>query len=134
MTYYIYNFVQFVFGSDLQENFQYGGADLKVKGWQKILKAADEGNIKELNKLWKTENDSFGALQYVVAHGKHGEPLAIIAIGNNDLDLYKWTYEDNKLELLTHDTYEEILVARELERDVILDWIDENVDSLDNYD
>ena len=129
MTYIIYNFVQFLMNRTKKK---YGGS--KKLGYKKILDAAENGNIDKLNKLWENENDSFGSLQYVVAHGKHGDPLAIIAIENDDLELLKWTYAADKVEQLTHDVYAEISAGRKLERKTILEWIDKNVDSLENYD
>jgi len=131
MTYFIYNFIQLLINENIKKK-KYGGS--KKLGYEKIIDAAENGNIKKLNELWKNENDSFNALQYVVAHGKHGDPIALIAIENGDLELLKWTYEADKVELLTHDIYTEILAARELKKNKILDWIDKNVDSLDNYD
>ena len=101
-----------------------------------IINAANKGDLKKLKKLWITNRDAFDNLQYAVAKGTHAEPLSEIAAGNGDLALFKWTYEGERANegVLTHNIYEEIQSAKASGSTEILDWINNNVDSLDNYE
>ena len=135
MTYYIHDILMFLIG-DVQDCSQTGGGGLGLPMVMNIINAADKGNLKKLKKLWITNRDAFDNLQYAVAKGTHAEPLSEIAAGNGDLALFKWTYEGERANegVLTHNIYEEIQSAKASGSTEILDWINNNVDSLDNYE